>query len=350
MPAHITRPAIVHPHHWVTTDEICDNITRHHPEHPRLAAILRILHNTGVERRAFAHPLDSVEVSGHTGAIARNTQAWDDVRPLAEQAAQRALEQAGLTAGDIDAIITSHTTSWAVPQLDVHLINHLGLRPDTRRLAYTTLGCVGGAQSLAQAAHHIAARPGSRILVVVAEVISTTYHHSNTTPDAMIYKGLFGDSAAACIVTDTPLQPGLRIDDNWEYLLPHSIASSYWGELDGAGKHFASDRAATKAPGQVMPHLQAWLDKQAATDPDFAVIHAGGPAILNAVQTGLDLTDEQLIHSCASLAGVGNLGGASVLDVLRRTHDTPPADGDRGVMLAYGPGFATTALTGTWVG
>lgn len=348
MPAHATRPVVIHPPHWVSTEALLDNIRAHHPDHPKLGAILRVIRNTGVQQRAFANPLDSPEVSGHTGAIARNTQAWNDARPLAEQAAAQALDEAGLRPIDVDAIITSHTTSWAVPQLDVHLTNHLGLRPNVRRLAYTTLGCVGGAQALAHAAHHIAARLGSRVLVVVAEVISTTYHHSNTSIDAMIYKGLFGDSAAATIVSDQPLQPGLRIDDSWEYLLPQSIDSSYWGELDPAGKHFASDPAATKAPGQVMPHLLAWLDKQGATSPDFTVIHAGGPAILNAVQAGLDLTDTQLAHSWASLQEVGNLGGASVLDVLARAHAAPPAGGDRGVMLAYGPGFATTALTGTW--
>ncbi|WP_411144693.1 hypothetical protein [Streptomyces sp. x-80] len=45
---------------------------------------------------------------------------------------------------------------------------------------------------------------------------------------------------------------------------------------------------------------------------------------------------------------MGNLGGRSVLDVLARTCAAPPADGTRGVTLAHGPGFTTTALTGTW--
>lgn len=349
MPAHVTQPAVAHPIHWESTNRVKKNISKHHRDHPKLATWLRIINNTGIQQRAFANPIDSPEVSGRTGAVARNTQAWKDAKPLAERAATQALEQAGLRPGDVDAIITSHTTSWAVPQMDVHLTNRLGLRPDVRRLALTTVGCVGGAKALAQAADHLAARPGSRVLVVVAEVISTTYHHGNTNREAMIYKALFGDSAAACIVTDTPLQPGLRIDDNWEYLLPNSVESSYWGEEDEDGKHFASDPEATKAPGKVMPVLKDWLKQHDALVPDFALIHAGGPAILNAVQQGLALTDVQLAHSWGSLAAVGNLGGASVLDVLRRTHDTPPANGDRGVMLAYGPGFATTALTGTWV-
>ncbi|MEW1754129.1 type III polyketide synthase [Streptomyces angustmyceticus] len=348
MPAHITPPAVVHPPHWVSTDDICDNITRHHPEHPRLGVVLRVIRNTGVQQRALAYPLDSDTVSGQTGLVDRNAKAWAAACTLAEQAATQALEDAGLQPRDIDAIVTSHSTSWAVPQMDVHLINALGLRPDVRRTALTTLGCVGGATALSKATDHVAARPGCRVLVVVAEAISTIYHHADDTIEGMIYKALFGDSAAACIVTGEPLHPGLRIDDTWEYVLPGSRDSSYWGRLDELGFHFDSTREAVNGPGQVMPALRDWLKQRDALATDFAVIHAGGPAILNAVQQGLALTAEQLTHSWASLAQVGNLGGASVLDVLRRTHDTPPSDGDRGVMLAYGPGFATTTLTGTW--
>ncbi|MFE1767245.1 PhlD [Streptomyces angustmyceticus] len=350
MPAHVTRPAIEHPDNWVTTDQICANIASHHPEHPRLGVVLRVLRNTGVQRRALAHPLDSDTVSGRTGLVDRNAKAWAAACALAETAAARALEDAGLQPHDVDAVITSHSTSWAVPQLDVHLINVLGLRPDVRRTAFTTLGCVGGATALSKAADHVAAHPGSHVLVVVAEAISAIYHHADDTIEGMIYKALFGDSAGACVVTGEPLQPGLRIDSTWEYVLPGSRDSSYWGRLDELGFHFDSTREAINGPGQVMPHLRDWLKQHDALTPGFALIHAGGPAILNAVQAGLDLTDGQLAHSWASLAAVGNLGGASVLDVLRRTHDTPPADGDRGLMLAYGPGFATTALTGTWLG
>ncbi|WSK17739.1 hypothetical protein OG717_33375 [Streptomyces celluloflavus] len=137
------------------------------------------------------------------------------------------------------------------------------------------------------------------------------------------------------------------MDDSWEYLLPDS-GDRYWGRLDELGLHFDSTRAATRAPADVMPALTEWLRRHDAHRPDWALVHAGGPAILAAAQHGLGLTDEQMIHSRTSLAEAGNLGGASVLDVLARTCTTPPADGTRGVMLAYGPGFTTTALTGTW--
>ncbi|MFF9787135.1 type III polyketide synthase [Streptomyces nigrescens] len=348
MPAHVTRPTVDHPDNWVTTDDICDNITQHHPDHPKLGTVLRVVRNTGVQRRALHHPLDSDQISGNLGVADRNQQAWLDASTLAETVAKRALEDAGLQPRDITAIVTSNTTSWACPGLDVHLVEQLGLRPDVRRIALATVGCIGGAQALTRAADLVTARPGSRVLVVVSEALSTIYHHGDTSIESMIYKALFGDSAAACIVTADQLQPGMRIDDTWEYLLPNS-RDRYWGRIDEAGIHFDSTRAATTAPTDAMPALVDWLKQRDAHEPDWTDIHAGGPVILNAVQQGLGLTAVQLAHSWASLAQVGNLGGASVLDVLRRTHDTPPAAGDRGVMLAYGPGFTIAALTGTWI-
>ncbi|MEW9521875.1 type III polyketide synthase [Streptomyces tubercidicus] len=349
MPAHVTRPAVEHPGNWVTTDDICDNITQHHLNHPKLGTVLRVVRNTGVERRALHHPLDSDQISGALGVADRNQQAWADASSLAETAAKRALEEAGLQPRDLTAIVTSNTTSWACPGLDVHLGEQLRLRPDVRRIALATLGCIGGAQALTRAADLVTAHPGARVLVVVSEALSTIYHHADTSMESMIYKVLFGDSAAACIVTADQLQPGMRIDDTWEHLLPNS-RDRYWGRIDEAGIHFDSTRAATTAPADAMPALVDWLKQRDALTPDWAVIHAGGPAILNAVQQGIGLTDAQLAHSWASLAAVGNLGAASVFDGLRRTHDTPSADGAKGVMLAYGPGFTTTALTGTWVG
>lgn len=354
MPAHAAPPVLAHPDHLVTTDQVLDDIrthTRddHGAEHPKYSVWERVIRNTGVEQRHLAYPLDHPALADNTGLVDRNAYAWQATKTLAERAARRAIAEAGLRPEDIGTIITSHTTSWAVPNLDIHLINALGLRPTVRRYAQTTLACIGGTQSLAKAADCLAARPDSPVLVVVAEDISNAcWHQGDTRTEDQIYKGLFGDSAGACIVTSEPLTPGLRIDDSWEYLLPDSQNKSYWGEMEAGRFFFRSTRDAVKGPGLVMPHLEEWLKEQNALPADFALIHAGSPVILNAVQQGLGLTAEQLAHSWASLAQVGNLGGVFVLEALRRTHDTPPADGDRGVMLAYGPGFATTALTGTW--
>ncbi|WP_372409707.1 type III polyketide synthase [Streptomyces luteireticuli] len=347
MSAYVARPAIALPQHVITTDDICDDIARHHSGHPQLATYLRVAKTVGVRTRRFSRPLNSPTVSGSAGIEERNLVAFEDSARLAEEAARGAMANAGLGPSDIDAVVTSHTTSWTTPGLDVHLVNALGLRPDVRRTPMASLGCGGGAQALARAADDVAARPGARVLVVAAETLSTVYRHEDDGLGSMIYKALFGDGAGACVVTDAPLGPGFRIDACWEYLLPDSL-DRYWCSVDERGLHFDSTRKAADATGEVLPLLVDWLDGLEAPRPEWTVVHAGGPRILENAVKYLGVEEKVLRHSWSSLEEYGNLGGVSVLDVLARTYEEPPGPGAPGLLTAFGPGFFAAACQGAW--
>ncbi|MET8508148.1 PhlD [Streptomyces sp. NPDC004787] len=353
VPVYIHRPHTVFPAHKITTDEIIDDILTRHPAHPRRASLARVINSLRVETRHFTRPLASPTVAGDGNIEQRTRTAFEDALEMATAAAERALDSAQLTHGpdghpDIDAIITTHSSSWCFPNLDVHLVTALGLRPTVRRTALTTAGCAGGAQALIRAAGHVAAHPGSKVLVVAAEVISSLYNHNDTAIEAMIYKALFGDSAAACVVTDTPLGPGFTIDgpeDTLEYLLPDSV-NRYSTRIGADSLHFESTKAALSAAGDALPALIDWIGHRRIVD--WAVIHPGSPRVILDTANALGLDECDARHSTASLADEGNLGGVSILRVLDRTHADPPPAGAVGVLVAYGPGFATAALRGTW--
>jgi predicted naringenin-chalcone synthase len=336
------------PAHKVTTAEIVDDIRTHHFDHPRLKYFLRVVANTGVSTRYFTRPLNSPTISGAAGIGERAEAAFNDALDLGKQAARRTLDAHQVKAADVDAIITTHSTGWSVPNLDIHLVDRLGLRPNVSRIALTTMACAGGTQALIRAVDMVTARPGSTVLVVASEVISAVYNHQDDAVEHMIYKALFGDSAAATLVTDQPLGPGLRVDgpaDTYEHVLPNSL-TRYSGRADAAGFHFDSTKEALTAADDVLPHLLDWLGRDQIID--WAAIHPGSGRIITDTATALGLDAHDSRHSTDTLTDEGNLGAVSVLRVLERTHDDPPPNGAHGVAVAYGPGFNTAAIHGTW--
>ena len=77
-------------------------------------------------------------------------------------------------------------------------------------------------------------------------------------------------------------------------------------------------------------------------DMEWYVAHPGGPKVLEAMQATLGLERDDLQVTWDSLAAIGNLSSASVLNVLADTLEhRPPRPGSYGLMLAMGPGFCS---------
>jgi predicted naringenin-chalcone synthase len=347
-PVFVSRPAVFLPEHVVTRETILADMLTRHPDHPRARLLPRLLDKLPATRR-MSRPWETV-ISDRT-LEERNRGAFADVVTMGGAAARQVLELHGVDPGAVDCVVTTHSTGDAVPGLDVHLVDALGLRPDVSRRPMTQLGCGGGAHGLVMAAEFVRARPGSTVLVVAAESLSSIYHHGDTDIQGMIFKALWGDSGAAVLVSDRPFGPGLQVDGpTWEYLIPGS-AGRYTKRLDADGVHFDSVKASMNCVPDMGPALREWLWQYGPERLDFVVAHTGGEAILASLADELEplgVDTGMLVHSWASLDEEGNLGGPSVLAVLDRTHAAPPKPGDRGLLLGFGPGFSVSALTVTW--
>ncbi|MFF0337955.1 PhlD [Streptomyces fimicarius] len=336
----IGRPVVVRADHRVSTDDLVADLERRH-DHPKMRVWVRMLRSAGVEWRPWSASLE--ETAGRAGVGVRSRAAYEAARDRAVRAARYALIRADLSPWEVDVLVTTHTTSWTIPGLDVALVGELGLRPDVERIGLATAACVGGAHALVHAVRALRGRPGKRALVVAAEDLSTLYHPDSGPPSmqSVLYGGLFGDAAGAVVLSavETAGAGDLVAEDVWELVLPDS-GDAYWGVVHEAGVSFDSSRAATTAPGRVLPHLTGWLDGRPVT---WAAVHPGGPGIIAGTLTGLGLDPEAAGEPArASLAG-GNLGGVGVLDVLARTLDGGAAVGP-GTLVAYGPGFTAAGL------
>jgi len=79
------------------------------------------------------------------------------------------------------------------------------------------------------------------------------------------------------------------------------------------------------------------------------ICHPGGPKVLRAFESTLGITEHDTGLTWTSLREVGNLSSASVLHVLRDTLEQRPCEpGERGLILAMGPGFCAELVLLEW--
>ncbi|MFI9247510.1 type III polyketide synthase [Streptomyces sp. NPDC053086] len=394
MAAYLCPPAVIHGEHAVETSQIVAEVRERHPHAAWAPRIDGIAAATGIETRGWMLPLEAAVAPGDgsglrgvgTGAVQealardgftpqdvdrvitaleaipapqtvqeRTAPAWEAVQSYGERAARGALQIAGLDAADIDCLITSHSTTPALPGLDIALANKLPLRDDVMLLPATQWACVAGTRSLALAAELVAADPDRVVLVVIAEALSTTYQPADDTLESLIVRLLFADTAVAAVVTGRPRrESALRLDAAWHHTLPgtqdlHRLVTR------ADGTHFVMDRRGPRAVQETVTAMWEWLrvryqDDPDSWHPDVLLAHPGGTRVLEYMeQTMPDAWPSGLLdHSRDSYAS-GNRGGAAVFDILRRAHDAGQRSGDRAVLYAAAPGLTATALEGQWL-
>ncbi len=322
----------------------------------RTARLLRRVHrNSGVRTRHLAlapAQYAAVRDFGHANDLylALGTD-------LAERAARDALARAGVGAEEVDFVLLTSVTGIGAPSVDAALADRLGMRHDVKRLPSFGLGCAGGAAGLARVHDYLVGHPHDTALLVCLELCSLTLQHADDDPAALVASGLFGDGAAAAVVTGRE-HPAARdaagpaVVGTRSHLYPGTSEALGWRIGSSGFRIVLSADLPDVVRAQVAGDVEDLLAAHGLKPGDVArwVVHAGGPRILDAVEDALALPAGSLDASRASLAAVGNLSSASVLDVLARTTDAtpPPPAGSPGVLLAFGPGVSAEMVLLQW--
>lgn len=296
--------------------------------------------NAGINSRWFCTPPEW-HIHPHDWRE-RSALFVEHAQALAEQATQRCLERAGASVSQIDGIVAVSTTGVCTPSLDALLIERLGLRPDVTRLPIFGLGCAGGVLGLARAAALAETMPGKRILLVVVELCGLTFRPQERSPANMVATALFGDGAAAILLSTTADGPAVAASG--EHTWPHSLDVMGWRvEADGFGVVFSRDIPPLIAR-HYRPALDNWLDRVglALADFDGFCCHPGGAKVVAALEQALDLTDGALALEREVLRDFGNMSAATVLFVLEQTLSRPLPR--RTLLTALGPGFTAGFL------
>jgi alkylresorcinol/alkylpyrone synthase len=300
-----------------------------------LDRLMAIYDNAGIERRYSCVPIDWY--GREVGWKVRNALYERHALDLLTDAAERALAQADLDAGQIDAIVTVSTTGIATPSLDARLMNRLSFRRDVARLPLFGLGCCGGVLGLGRAGD--LAATGKRVLLLTVELCALTFRAGDRSKSNLVATALFGDGAAAAVLSGVPGDVGPRLTGWGEHTWPDSEEIMGWTvEDDGLGVLFSRDIPALVA-SDYGPVLDAFLTRQGMSRQDIAATacHPGGAKVVTALEAVFGRAQGTMTAERDVLRGYGNMSAPTVLFVLREVLRDTPA----GPVLAsaLGPGF-----------
>lgn len=345
----IAATATALPPHRITRDDVKYYFGRvfEVPER-RVEAMMAIVDNAQVHNRHSIFPIDyTIEPR----ALAKtNNEYIEHAVKLGREAAEKCLERAGMRPEDIDLIITVSCTGFMIPSLDAHLIKLMGFRSNVRRMPFTELGCAAGAMGLSRAADFIASNPGSNVLIIAVELPSLTFQRKDITQANLISSILFGDGAAAVIVTGQK-KPGPQILGTETYTFPDSLGAMGF-DLRDSGFHIILDKNVPEMIGaQIKELVHGFLDRNGKKREEIKgwILHPGGARLLGTVEQELGLCKCDTQPSWDILGNVGNLSSATILFILQEWLEKRPLKaGEHAIAAAFGPGFSAEFLLLQW--
>jgi alkylresorcinol/alkylpyrone synthase len=346
----IAATATALPEHTMTREDVKLYLGRVFdiPER-KLEALMNIVDNAQVRKR---HAIFPIEYTIERRALEKTNQEYiEHAIKLGREAAEKCLKRAGVRADEVDLIITVSCTGFMIPSLDAHLINLMGFRSNVRRMPFTELGCAAGAMALGRAADFLRAEPGGNVLIIAVELPSLTFQRKDISQANLISSILFGDGAAAVLVSGNSAARGPKILASETYTFPDSLGAMGF-DLRDSGFHILLAKDVPElVGGKIAGLVDGFLARQGKTREDIKgwIFHPGGARLLGNVETSLGLSKCQTQPSWDVLGDVGNLSSATILFILQEWLEKRPLKtGEYALAAAFGPGFSAEFLLLQW--
>ncbi len=351
----MTKPKILavetaQPEFTKTTDEILLDFQTHLASQPERfqKKINRIFKYAEVDRRYSIMPAE--QVLSELSFEEKNDYYSKKVIELSEEALQKALTKANVAANEIDFIITTSCTGFMIPSVDAYLINRLQMRQDIVRLPVTEMGCAAGVSALIYANNFLRANPGKKAAIVAVESPMSTFQWNDFSMANMVSAAIFGDGAAAVILgtDDTILAPVIE-DTSMFHFYDETDMMGF--ELKNSGFKMVLD---VSVPDKIEAHFEKilfpFLEKNNLTiqDVQHLIFHPGGKKIVKITEELFGKLGKDLSETKGVLRDFGNMSSATVLYVLKRFLEKDISEGERGLMLSFGPGFSAQSVLLKW--
>lgn len=304
--------------------------------------LAKVFESSGIRRRYGVRPLDWY--FNTPGWPDRNEAFIEGASALFVASATKALDAAGLSAGEVDTIVTVTSTGIATPSLEARVSLQMGFRADIERVPVFGLGCAGGVSGFSIAARLAASRPGSVVLLVAVETCTLAFRIDKLTKANIVATALFSDGAAACVLKAA--SDGLaEVEMSGQHMWPDTLDIMGWS-VDPEGLGVIFDRAIPPfAAAHIQPGVTSILARSglAIRDIDRFACHPGGAKVIDALETALSLGQGSLNHERDVLADYGNMSSPTALFVLDRLISAGLPR--RTLLTALGPGFTLSCVS-----
>ncbi len=215
--------------------------------------LMPVFANTGIRRRQSVKPYSWFRQE--QGWPERTAAYIEGATDLFRKAAKAALAQADLDPAEIDTIVTVSSTGIATPSIEARVMHDLGFHRGVSRIPVFGLGCAGGATGLSLAAR-LAQAPASNVLLVVIELCTLAFRPDEMTKSNIIATALFGDGAAACVLSGKEKDGLGTIEFTGEHSWPDTLDIMGWRmDPQGFGAIFSQ-----RIPDFVTQELRAAAD------------------------------------------------------------------------------------------
>jgi predicted naringenin-chalcone synthase len=261
--------------------------------------------------------------------------------PLSMKAINNCLKDA--QKDTITHLITVSCTGMSAPGLDLELMELLDLPPTTWRTSVNFMGCYAAIHALKIADALCRADTKANVLIVCIE-FCTLHFQNEYSADNISSSLLFGDGAAAVLVTGNNEAEGMNIEHFYSAVSSKNKQDMVW-EMSSTGFQLT---LSSYIPDLIQEDFNRLVGEAVSgvglnkEDITHWCIHPGGKKILEAVRKSLQFTNGQLQHSYDILNDYGNMSSPTVLFVLKRIQETLDKKQRNKIFgAAFGPGLTT---------
>jgi alkylresorcinol/alkylpyrone synthase len=332
------------PEYVLNTEEVVVEASRiFGGKHKDFDRMLPVYANSGIKRRYGSKPYEWFREE--KGWPERSEAFLDVGAKIFAEVSGKALERAGLLPKQIDTIVMISSTGVATPTLEARVMSGLGYRDDVRRVPVFGLGCAGGIGGVSLGARLAAAEPGKNVLVVVIELCTLTFRSDEMSKSNVIATAIFGDGAAAAVLSTKGADVHGEIEFMGEHTWPDTVDIMGW-RMDPQGFGAIFSRSIPElALRDLRPAADGFLATNNLSFDDIGAysFHPGGAKVIVALETAFSLEQGQLVNERQILEDFGNMSAPTVLFVLEQ--GLKENFTGRRFVSALGPGFTAGFLT-----